>query len=382
MPMSRGALLEMIRELFSDGSVVIITGSMGSGKSTAALYFAVLLMQNFKNYYVMSNIVIKRRLPDEDGSRRWERASYPHYVPIRSYAELFYNMQEIRTANPRARFLWIFDEIILAGVSSRHSVFSIQQRQLVMFLTLLRKMGLSVIFVALAGSLLPKHLRSVGGAFVSGLVSKEKGDIMRKARHLLSRFDERSIMLLTMPQYSDKFEILTMENIRDMPLVKPEQYAQVGDIVFDTLSPASFEPGMCGPGSRKPFVLEKFLSYISGALSHELPGMMKTFFEKEGDVEVDFDEFGLTLEEALKPATKGTERWRKEVALPIMRDGLPDIIKKWPKRKSPSKAWISRELQALMKEHGHELSLSSIKTSYWPTLLAEEESIALLKRFQ
>lgn len=363
--MSKDALLEMFRELFAPGRVVLIVSEMGGGKTSTALYFSMIMAEHF-NYYILSNIVLKRRLSDaEDGGKRWERTKYPRYNLVRSFSELFYVMAKIRIKDPSARFLFTLDEPVASGIGAHFSVFGKKMTGLIQFLTLLRKLGLSVIFTTLSSSLLPTQIRKKGGAFLSGIISKEKVTIRKYAGHLLRKYDERAICILEMPAYGPGFEILITE-VEGLPLVTPEEDAKVGAVIFDSLSPASWSMGVLGSGSRARFVMEHFLSYVSNRLAHEIPGATLTYFEQQGDVGEEF-EMEMSIVEASKPLTKGTKRWREELVFPMLREAKDEITKKIG-HKQPSLSEQARRSQTILKKQGVDLSLSSLRNTYLPNL--------------
>lgn len=153
----------------------------------------------------------------------------------------------------------------------------------------------------------------------------------------------------------------------NLPLIKPPEKTEAGDVIYDTLSSAAFSVGQMGPNSKKPFSLSKLLKYISGEISEDVPEKIVEFFAKEGEVTVGFE---MSIDEALKPPTKGTQRYREEIVYPASYEAAQEALKGWRKRKPPSASWLAQEIRERMDDE-IEASVSVLRQNYVPRILEE-----------
>ncbi|MEE9236401.1 MAG: hypothetical protein V3U52_01230 [Thermoplasmata archaeon] len=335
-----------------------MTGERGSGKTLSAMAFALYLM-TFHGYHVLSNILLKKCVGiDEEGHRQFKKASWPNYHFTRSFSDLMWTVGKLlkREGLHKARLLWIADEAGgPGGFSAYDSVFSAQSKDLISLATLARKFRLSTLMLAQTDKLLHSRVREVGAGFVSALVRKDYNLVRRKAWPLLSQYDIRAICIFEFPEHDFASTVVTIPNI-DLPLIKPAEKAEVGDVVYDTYSPANFSVGRM-VGSGKPFVLKRLLDYISGVISEDVPDRIIEFFQRSGNVEIESD-FDLSLEQAAKEAVKGTQRYARETVLPVLMDEIRPLIEQG----ITSKLTLAKTVQSILKEkHGIEMSVDRLR---------------------
>ncbi len=365
MALTEEEVHELFLEIGAGGRSSLISGERGMGKTALGVWLCEWLRNHNtcqickgwgiepKGWHILSNVIIIKKGGEEAYPPRWKK--------VRSFSELNFQIGKILSEDPDANIMWLIDEGA-ASFSIYESVFTKKNRTLITFLTISRKLRLANITITLSPRLVHKQLRSVSGGFLAAILRKEAKVIRQRARHLLGKYDERSIVILEWPELSETdYEILCINTAdpEDSPTIaQPDHQVEEGKLVFDTLAAASFDTGIMIGASHKPFVFPKFLSWISDCQSSLVPAKIMEYFHLEGEVEVDVPLDILQPESVVK----GTEQWGRQVVLPAVIAELPDLLDEGI---SSNRALAAR-LMDILRDQGIDTSEQRLRKSYIP----------------
>lgn len=317
----------LFNTLFAEGKTNLIIGPRGSGKTTLAIYLVNWLLDN--DYWVLSNVIMKEctSIDEKTGRRRYEKGQqYPErYAKVRSFAELFLFIGDILMEDRDAKIVWINDEAAVS-FGAYQSVFMKHQRALIDFMTLARKFNVSTLMISVAAQLVHSKLRDADTGFLGATLRKDIYALRRWARSELAVADHREIFVMEWHEYKthpDDVEVFVTDNVTKMPYCKPEQLADVGDIVFDSKASATFTVGTY-EGTEKEFNVGAMLTYLSDCTSEEVPERIMEFLKQHGEVESEYMSM-VEAEEAEAPAPGSKQL--SSVMRRLVRQAYGDLVK-------------------------------------------------------
>jgi hypothetical protein len=301
----------LLSKMFAEGMTSIIVGARGWGKTTIAMIFAYWCLQN--GYHVLSNIICKKCIAIDDTqvyTKRGLRKQYKrifskeqyyprNYHKVTSFADAFGVIGALLKEDPESKIVFIIDEGAIA-IGSTESVFSRNVKSFFQFLTLARKFRTSTLVISVSLGLLSKRLREKEFGFLAAVVRKDIAALSTYAQLAMKPekaggqgIPKRDLFILEWPEYQrypgdvDLFHVSPL----DIPLAKPEAFAEVGDIVFDTNASADLGMGAY-PGTQKQFDLRAMITYISDCTSEQIPERILEFLELGGKVTGVREEYG------------------------------------------------------------------------------------------
>ncbi len=331
----------LFRFACAEGKTTLITGFRGVGKTTLAVVIALWALLN--GYHVLSNILMKRvdhvdesiQITRSDGTTVGKRVckveAYPkNYFLVTSFAEYCLTAAKVLSDDPDAKLLLVLDEGAFI-ISSSDSVFSATVNTFLKFMTIARKFNTAVTILSVSSEMIQKKLRSAEGGFLNATFRKDESYIMKYAGNLARQADMRNIFVF---EIEDKgvMEVFHISPI-GLPYANPIDYAQPGDIVFDTKAPATFTIGVY-PGTSKKFDFKGMIDYVGRGISEESPQRMIDFLKyrgKVGDQEGQEGDFVFGEEDTkamvidLKPGSTRRKammkHWTKQIAVEMIESG-------------------------------------------------------------
>ncbi len=210
-------------------------------------------------------------------------------------------------------------------------------RSFFQFLTLARKFNTSTIVISVSLGLLAKRLRETEFGFLAAIIRKDIEALTTYGRQAIKSkkaggqgIPKRDLFVLEWPEYQrypgdvDLFHVSPIT----LPLAKPEAYAEVGDIVFDSKASADLTLGVY-PGTERQFDLRAMITYISDCTSEQIPERIMEFLELGGKVvgareehgEDDFDFEGGEFKKHSKASGAETRRMVRQEMGEMMLEG-------------------------------------------------------------
>ncbi len=294
-------LNKLLHKMFAEGMTSVIVGARGWGKTTIAMVFAYWCLQN--GYHVLSNIICKKcisidetRFYTKKGLRNQHKRVfskeqfYPkNYHKVTSFADAFGWIGDLLMKDPESKIVFIIDEGAIA-IGSTESVMSRNIRSFFQFLTLARKFRTSTLVISVSLGLLAKRLRETEFGFLAAIIRKDIDALTTYGRQAIKSkkaggqgIPKRDLFVLEWPEYQrypgdvDLFHVSPI----GLPLAKPEAYAEVGEIVFDTNASADLTLGVY-PGTQNQFDLRAMITYISDCTSEQIPERIMEFLTLGG----------------------------------------------------------------------------------------------------
>lgn len=251
-----------LRAMTQPGYGILIVGEKGGGKThTATFVSAFHLLDDPKHNHVVSNIRICRRgtgPPDEDESEYPER-----YHRVQTQAAMFFVISEILRHDSDANILFVLDEA--AMFLGYLDYISGMMKSTVKLNTLTRKLKIASVFIAVRAELIGKKFRDTSG-LIDVTLSKDKSEIRRYAWDILQQgYDMKQVALVDWPEHALKKEPIIIE--RAPILTTPPNECKPGQLYFDTMSLATFDPGV-HPVTHKEFNVQDLILVLS---SSDLP---------------------------------------------------------------------------------------------------------------
>ena len=292
----------------TEGKTTLITGFRGVGKTTLAVTIALWAL--LSGYHVLSNILMKKvdhidesiQVLRSDGTTAGRRIcveeAYPkNYHKVTSFAEYCTAAANELSKDPDAKMLLVLDEGAFI-IGSTDSVFSAPINLFLKFMTIARKFNTAVTILSVSSEMIQKKLRSAEGGFLNATFRKDEAYTFKYARNLSGDVDPRNIFIF---EIEDKgvMEVFHVSPI-GLPYAQPIEYAEPGDIVFDTKAPATFTIGTY-PGSSLKFDFKGMIDYVGRGISEESPQRMIDFLKyhgKVGEIEDGGSDYAVGIEEA------------------------------------------------------------------------------------
>lgn len=262
-----------IDELLGPSNTILVTGNRGSGKSWTAMFLAAYFLRD-PHHYVFSNIICLRKNPET----LEEEVAYPErYIFVRSFARLFVVWSEIKINDPAAEALLVLDE---AALSIGYLDFvSKTAKSAVKFNTLIRKLKICVLIIAIRTELLAKKFREYEGGFVTARIIKDPHMLYRYAGDILRQgYDRRQVALIDWPEFDIHYDPII---VGEAPVLacRPELCVK-GEIYYDTEAPADFGVGF-HPVTKRPFDLSDLLLVISGVPGSKTAPLVYDFMHRD-----------------------------------------------------------------------------------------------------
>ena len=292
----------------TEGKTTLITGFRGVGKTTLAVIISLWALLN--NYHVLSNILMKRvdhidesqQVLRSDGTTAGRRicveeAQPKNYHKVTSFAEYCTVAAGLLSKDLDVKILLVLDEGAFI-IGSTDSVFSAPINLFLKFMTIARKFNTAVTILSVSSEMIQKKLRSAEGGFLNATFRKDESYTLKYARNLSGKVDPRNIFIF---EIEDKgvMEVFHISPV-GLPYAQPIEYAEPGDIVFDTKAPATFTIGTY-PGSSKKFDFKGMIDYVGRGISEESPRRMIDFLKyhgKVGEIEDGDADYAVGIEEA------------------------------------------------------------------------------------
>lgn len=239
------------RSIFKPGTFWIVLGPRGSGKTSFTMRVSSAAL-TYPDYYIFSNVLLKKLVHTEDGQKFVETYP-PRYIKIRSMADVYHELPPI--LERQGRVILIIDEALLGtGWGAGQTILSADVRAVVAFVSIIRKLGISLVLISQSESLIMSKYRDSN--IVTGWFRRRPG--------LAAGYGIREVIEVLYPNGSTEIWETPPEG-----LAKPEPVAEEGDIVFDTAAPASFSMGKYR-ATGKPFDLFRTVDIMSGVISDDV----------------------------------------------------------------------------------------------------------------
>jgi len=255
---------ERFYKYFRPGTLHIVCGQPGMGKSTFAMMVLNAALERYgDDYVVCSNILLKHKARRADGSIVVEQAYPKGYYLVTSWAHFAVLLPTFLEQGKR--IILCMDEGGMAeSAQAGSTVLQAATRDFNSLLTIRRKLNLCLIIIAIDVSVLQGKLREVGGIVNA---------IWEKVHE--SGYDEKEVVEVRSQTKTKLFKGVVPHGI-----ATPEPQVKLGQIYMETEAPAMFDAGRL---RGKPFLLGEFLRAASNCLKEEVPSHVRAFL-KSGKV--------------------------------------------------------------------------------------------------
>ncbi len=339
----------LFRFACTEGKTTLITGFRGVGKTTLAVIISLWALLN--GYHVLSNILMKRvdhidesqQVLRSDGTMAGRRicveeAQPKNYHKVTSFAEYCTTAAGLLSKDLDAKILLVLDEGAFI-IGSTDSVFSAPINLFLKFMTIARKFNTAVTILSVSSEMIQKKLRSAEGGFLNATFRKDESYTLKYAMQLSGKVDPRNIFIF---EIEDKgvMEVFHISPI-GLPYANPIEYAEPGDIVFDTKAPATFTIGTY-PGSSLKFDFKGMIDYVGRGISEESPRRMIDFLKyhgKIGEIDDGGSDYAVGIDEA---KSLNAEIIDLKVGSPRRKAVMKHLTKQTAKEMIEAGSWQSR----------------------------------------
>ena len=225
------------------GGFWLLVGPRGSGKTTFAADVIYAAHKYYPHFVSFTNILLKKKVLDPDGKETFEEYYPKGTHKVTSLSEVFHLLPDI--LEQKKNVLLVVDEALQSeGFASGQSVLSADVRAVRSFASILRKLRITVILIAQSWRMVASSYRNAD--FITGILRRQwdgqlsPGYGRKEVLQVIGPrgYEMKNDKLIIYPEYT--FLVHTVP----IGFGKSSDFAELGDVVFDTTSPAQFGMGL------------------------------------------------------------------------------------------------------------------------------------------